>query len=65
MSPWGEPFFSKPDHTAEHRDESRMPRSPGLSDTTEEESTTQWFLRHLASSTFPLQTIRTLGKALN
>jgi hypothetical protein len=65
LSTWGEPFFSKPNHAAEHRDKSRMPRSPGLSDTTKEESATQWFLRHLVSATFPLQSILPLGKALN
>ncbi len=26
LSPWGVPFFSKPDHNAEHRYKSRMPR---------------------------------------
>ena len=64
-SPWGEPFFSKKDHTAGHRYESRMPRSPGSSETTKEETTTEWFLRNLATSPFPIQTIRTLGEALN
>jgi hypothetical protein len=65
LSPWGEPFFSKQDHTARHRYKSRMPRSPGSSETTKEETTTEWFLRNLATSPFPIQTIRTLGKALN
>jgi hypothetical protein len=43
----------------------RMARSPGSSATTKEETTTEWFLRKLATSPFPIQTIRTLGKALN
>ncbi len=63
-SPWGEPFFSKKDHTAGHRYESRRPRSPEQSKT-KEETTTEWFLRNLATSPFPIQTIRTLGEALN
>jgi hypothetical protein len=62
---WGEPFFSKPDHAAKHRDTSRRPRSPGHSDTTKEESATPWFLRHLVEATFPFQSILPLGKALN
>jgi len=65
LSPWGEPFFSKPGHIAERRYKSRMPRSPETSEPTKEETTTEWFLRNLASSPFPIQTIRTLGKALN
>jgi hypothetical protein len=65
LSPWGEPFFSKPEHIAEHQYKSRMPRSPESSGTTKEETTTEWFLRNLALSPFPIQTIRTLGKALN
>jgi hypothetical protein len=58
LSPWGEPFFSKKDHT-------RIPRSPGSSEATERETTTEWFLRNLATSPFPIQAIHTLGKALN
>jgi hypothetical protein len=65
LSPWGEPFFSKKDHTTEYQYKSRMPRSPGPSEATKEETTTEWFLRNLATSPFPIQTIRTLGKALN
>jgi ribosome-associated translation inhibitor RaiA len=65
LSPWGEPFFSKQDHTTSHQHKSRMPRSPGSGETTKEETTTEWFLRNLATSPFPIQTIRTLGKALN
>jgi hypothetical protein len=65
LSPWGEPFFSKKDHTAGYQYKSRMARSPGSSETTKEETTTEWFLRNLATSPFPIQTIRTLGKAIN
>ncbi len=65
LYPWGEPFFSKKDHTTEYQNKSRMPRSPGPSEATKEETTTEWFLRNLATSPFPIQTIRTLGKALN
>jgi hypothetical protein len=65
LSPWGEPFFSKKEHTTEYQYKSRMPRSPGPSGTTKEETTTEWFLRNLATSPFPIQAIRTLGKALN
>jgi hypothetical protein len=43
----------------------RMARSPGSSASTKEETTTEWFIRTLANSPFPIQTIRTLGKALN
>jgi hypothetical protein len=64
LSPWGEPFFNKPEHIAKHRYKSRMPRS-SEAETTKEETTTEWFLRNLASSPFPIQTIRTLGKVLN
>jgi hypothetical protein len=39
--------------------------SPGASTTTKEETTTEWFLRNLATSPFPIQTIRTLEKALH
>jgi len=65
LSPWGEPFFSKKDHTAGYQYKPRMPRSPESSKTTKEETTTEWFLRNLATSPFPIQAIRTLGKALN
>jgi hypothetical protein len=65
LSPWGEPFFSRQNHTTSHQHKSRMPRSPGSGETTKEETTTEWFLRNLATSPFPIQTIRTLGKALN
>jgi hypothetical protein len=43
----------------------RMARSPGSSASTKEETTTEWFLRTLANTPFPIQTISTLGKALN
>jgi len=59
LSPWGEPFFNKNQY------QSRIPRSPGSSEATKEETTTEWFLRNLAASPFPIQAIRTLGKALN
>ena len=65
LSPWGEPFFSKNDHTAGYQYQSRIPRSPGSSEATKEETTTEWFLRNLATSPFPIQAIRTLGKTLN
>jgi hypothetical protein len=39
--------------------------SPGASATAKEETTTQWLLRNLATSPFPIQTIRTLEKALH
>jgi len=65
LSPWGEPFFKRKDNTAECKYKTRMARSPGSSATTKEETTTEWFLRKLATSPFPIQTIRTLGKALN
>jgi hypothetical protein len=42
-----------------------MARSTKSSATAEEETTTEWFLRKLATSPFPIQTIRTLEKALN
>jgi hypothetical protein len=42
-----------------------MARSPGSSATTKAEMTTEWFLRKLATSPFPIKTIRALGKALN
>jgi hypothetical protein len=43
---------------------SRMARSPRSSATTKAETTTKWFLRKLATSPFPIQTIRTLEKGL-
>jgi hypothetical protein len=43
----------------------RRAGSPGSSATTKEETTTEWFLRNLATSPFPIQTIRTLEKALH
>jgi hypothetical protein len=53
------------DNTAEHRYKTRMARSPGSSATTKAEMTTEWFLRKLATSLFPIKTIHALGKALN
>jgi len=60
LSPWGEPNTA-----AEYKIKTRISRSPGSSAATKEETTTEWFLRKLATSPFPIQTIRTLGKALN
>jgi hypothetical protein len=54
LSPWGNPFFNKQNNQAEYKHKTRMARS-----------TTEWFLRKLATSPFPIQTIRTLEKALN
>ena len=39
--------------------------SPGASTTTKKETTTEWLLRNLATSPFPIQTIHTLEKALH
>ena len=39
--------------------------SSGASATAKEETTPQWLLRNLATSPFPIQTIRTLEKALH
>jgi ribosome-associated translation inhibitor RaiA len=55
----------KEDNTAEHKYKTRMARSPGSSATTKAETTTEWFLRKLATSPFPIKTIRALGQALN
>jgi hypothetical protein len=55
----------KKDNTAEHKYKTRMARSPGSRATTKAETTTEWFLRKLATSPFPIQTIRTLEKGLN
>jgi gas vesicle protein len=55
----------KEDNTAEHKYNTRMARSPGYSATTKAETTTEWFLRKLATSPFPIKAIRALGKALN
>ncbi len=49
----------------EDKHRSRRAGSPGSSATTKEETATKWFLRNLATSPFPIQTIRTLEKALN
>jgi hypothetical protein len=43
----------------------RRAGSPGASTTTKEETTTEWFLRNLATSPFPIQTVRKLGQALH
>jgi hypothetical protein len=55
----------KKDNTAEHKYKTKMARSPGSKATTKAETTTEWFLRKLATSPFPLQTIRALEKGLN
>jgi hypothetical protein len=43
----------------------RRDGSPGASTTTKKETTTEWLLRNLATSPFPIQTIHTLEKALH
>jgi hypothetical protein len=65
LSPWGNPFFNKQNKSPEYQHRTRMARSPKSSTTAEEETPTEWFLRKLATSPFPLQTIRMLEKALN
>ncbi len=52
------------DNSAEHNYEPRLARSPGSRATIKAETTTEWFLRKLANSPFPIQTIRTLEKGL-
>jgi hypothetical protein len=52
-------------HPIENKHRTRRAGSPGSRATTKEETTTEWFLRNLATSPFPIQTIRTLEKALN
>jgi hypothetical protein len=52
----------KKDNTA---DPKYKTRSPGPRATPKAETTTEWFVRKLATSPFPLQTIRTLEKGLN
>ena len=52
------------DDSAEHKYQTRLARSPGSEATIKAETTTEWFLRKLANSTFPIQTIRTLEKGL-
>jgi len=52
-------------NAAGHKYKTRMARSPGSRATPKTETTTEWFLRNLATSPFPIQTIRTLEKALN
>jgi hypothetical protein len=65
LSPWGNPFFNKQNKSPEYQHQTRMARSPKSSMTAKEETPTEWFLRKLATSPFPIQTIRTLEKALN
>jgi len=65
LSPWGNPFFNKQSNPADYKHNNRMARSPESSDPAMEETTTEWLLRKLATSPFPIQTIRTLEKALN
>jgi hypothetical protein len=65
LFPWGNPFFNKQNNSPKYQHQTRMARSPKSSTTAKEETTTKWFLRKLATSPFPIQTIRTLEKALN
>jgi len=65
LSPWGNPFFNKQNNPAEYKHKTRMARAPKSSTSTKAEMTTEWLLRKLATSPFPIQTIRTLEKALN
>jgi len=55
----------KKEITADPKYKTRMARSPGPRATPKAETTTEWFVRKLATSPFPLQTIRTLEKGLN
>jgi hypothetical protein len=64
LAPWGNPFFNKQNNPTEYKQKPRMARSPESS-ATAKQTTTEWFLRKLATSPFPIQTIRTLEKALN
>ena len=52
------------DISAEHKYQTRLARSPESEGTIKAETTTEWFLRKLANSPFPIQTIRTLEKGL-
>jgi hypothetical protein len=52
-------------NAAEHKHRTRRARSPGSGATTKAETTTEWFLRKLATSPFPIETIRAFEKALN
>jgi hypothetical protein len=52
-------------NAAEHKHRTRRARSPGSRATTKAETTTEWFLRKLATSPFPINTISALEKALN
>jgi hypothetical protein len=52
-------------NAAEHTHRTRRARSPGSSATTKAETTTEWFLRKLATSPFPIKTIRAFEKALS
>jgi hypothetical protein len=52
-------------NAADHKRRTRRARSPGSSATTKEETTTEWFLRNLATSPFPIKTIHAFEKALN
>jgi hypothetical protein len=53
------------DNSAEPNYKTRLARSSGSMATTKAETTTEWFLRKLANSPFPIQTIRTLEKGLS
>ncbi len=52
-------------NTAEHKYKTRVARSPGSSANPKAETTTECFLQKLATSPFPIQTIRALEKGLN
>jgi hypothetical protein len=52
------------DSSAKHKYQTRLARSPESEATIKAEMTTEWFLRKLANSPFPIQTIRTLEKGL-
>jgi hypothetical protein len=65
LSPWGNPLFNKQNNPADYKYNTRMARSAKSSAPAKEETNTEWLLRKLATSPFPIQTIRTLEKALN
>jgi hypothetical protein len=52
------------DNSAKNKYKTRLARSPGSRATIKAETTTEWFLRKLANSPFPIQTICTLEKGL-
>jgi hypothetical protein len=52
-------------NAAEHKHRTRRAKSPGSGAATKAEMTTEWFLRKLATSPFPIETIHAFGKTLN